>query len=313
MTSNPQAFGAPRTQRSTSQRAPRPRKHMEGMLEPIDPLDTRRYFLAVRKLADTLSHGTDRSRFLGSGIEFVQSRPYIPGDPVRAIDWRVTARTGKVHIKEFEAPKRMPAWILLDTSASMTIQSTRLSKYAMATFVAGGLALACLDRVSPVGLLGTGGRDLRVQPSLSKDQVMQWMIKLRRFRYDEETSLARKVTELNSSLKSRALVIVLSDMHEQAAVSALKLMGQVHDVVAIQLQDPAEIAMPGAGYLRAQEAESGEAFTTHGRRRWTDPLRVQADLRRAGVDHLLLRTDQPIAQKVRHFFASRGLLGMKSK
>lgn len=291
-------------------RAPRPKlSPQEGMLEPVEPLDTRRYFLAVRKLADTLNHGTDRSRFLGSGIEFVQSRPYIPGDPVRAIDWRVTARTGKVHIKEFEAPKSMPAWILLDTSASMTIQSTRLSKYALATFVAGGLAFACLDRVSPVGLLGTGGRDLRIQPSLSKDQIMQWLIKLRRFRYDEGTSLARKVTELNSSLKSRALVLVLSDMHDWEAVAALKLMGQVHDVVVIQTQDPAEVSMPGTGFLRAQEAESGVDFTTHGRRQWNDPVRVQRDLRRAGVDHLLLRTDQPVARKVRHFFASRGLLG----
>ena len=47
----------------------------EGLLQPVDPLDTRRYFIAVRRLADTLSHGTDRSRFLGSGLEYVQSRP----------------------------------------------------------------------------------------------------------------------------------------------------------------------------------------------------------------------------------------------
>ncbi len=295
-------------------RAPSPKKDpMAGLLEPVEPLNTRRYLLAVRKLADSLSHGTDRSRFLGSGIEYVQSRPYIAGDPVRAIDWRVTARTGKVHIKEFEAPKRMPAWILLDTSASMTIQSTRLSKYAMSTFVAGGLALACLDRVSPVGLLGTGGRDIRVKPSLSKDEVMQWMIKLRNYRYDEGTSLARKVTELNTSLRSRALIIVLSDLHEWSAVNALKLMGQVHDVVAIQMQDPAEIGLPGSGFLRAQEAESGADFTTHGRRQWTDPLKAQRALRRAGVDHLLLRTDQPVAQKIRHFFASRGLIPMGNK
>ncbi|MCB9907270.1 MAG: DUF58 domain-containing protein [Planctomycetes bacterium] len=281
---------------------------MVGMLEPVEPLNTRRYLLAIRKLADTLSYGTDRSRFLGSGVEYVQSRPYAPGDPVRSIDWRVTARTGTVHIKEFEAPKCMPAWILLDTSASMMIHSTALSKYALATFVAGGLALACLDRVSPVGLLGTGERELRVQPSLSKDQVLQWMIKLRQFRYDEGTSLARKVTELHTSLKSRALVIVLSDLHESAAISALKLLGQTHEVVAIQVQDPAELGFPGSGFLRAQEAETGETFTTHGRRTWTDPLKAQQALRRAGVDHLLLRTDQPVAQKVRHFFASRGLL-----
>ena len=81
---------------------------MEGHLEAIDPLDGRQYLVAVRRLADTLSYGTDHSPFLGSGIEFVQSRAYVPGDPIKAIDWKVTARTGRVHVKEFEAPKRMP-------------------------------------------------------------------------------------------------------------------------------------------------------------------------------------------------------------
>ncbi|MEZ5973766.1 MAG: DUF58 domain-containing protein [Planctomycetota bacterium] len=289
--------------------APAPRRSQaEGWLESIEPLDTRRYVLAVRKLADSLSHGTDRSRFLGSGVEYVQSRPYVSGDPVRAIDWRVTARTGQVHIKEFEAPKRLPAWILLDTSASMTVSSTPRSKYELATFVAGGLALACLDRVSPVGLLGTGDRDIRIRPSLAKNQVMQWMIRLRRYRFDEGTTLARKVTELHSSLHSRALVIVLSDLHDRDGVAALKLMGQVHDVVAIQLQDPAEAGLPGAGFLRAQEAEGGADFVTSGRREWIDPLAVQGAMRRAGIDHLLLRTDRPVAQQVRHFFAGRGLV-----
>jgi len=280
---------------------------MDGMLEEVDPLDARRFVIAVRRLADTLSHGTDHSRFLGSGIEYVQSRLYLPGDPVRAIDWRVTARTARVHVKEFEAPKRMPAWMLLDTSASMAVSSMRRSKYSLAVHIAGGLAMACLDRVSPVGVLGTGQRDLRIEPSLSKDRVMQWVLELRRFRYDEHTSLARKVTELNASLKNRALVIVLSDLHEPAALDALKLMGQVHDVVAIQLLDPAELSLRGAGFVRAREAETGQQFVTHGRKTLVDPAVVQRGLRRGGIDHLLLRTDQPVIQQLRHFFEARGL------
>ena len=288
---------------------PRPgRDPMEGYLENFDTLDTRRFLIAVRRLADTLGHGTDHSRYLGSGIEYVQSRRYMPGDPVRAVDWRVTARTGRVHVKEFEAPKRMPAWLLLDTSASMTVSSTLRSKYSLALHLAGGLALACLERVSPVGLLGAGEQDIRIEPSLSKHQVMQWLVKLRKFRYDEATSLGRSVTQLQASLKHRTLVIVLSDLHDTTAVDALKLMGQVHDVVVIQLQDPAEVTLRGAGFLRAQEAETGRTFVTHGRRAHLDPALVRRGLRRGGIDHLLLRTDRSFALPVRHFFEARGLV-----
>jgi len=121
---------------------------VEGSLEYHDLLDSRHFRIAVKRLADSLAYGTDRSPFFGSGIEYVQSRPYLPGDLIRSVDCRVTAWTGKLYVKEFEAPKRMAGYLLVDTSASMTVSSGRLSKYAIALQLAGGLAFACLDRAS---------------------------------------------------------------------------------------------------------------------------------------------------------------------
>lgn len=273
---------------------------MEGFLDTCDTLNSRQFFIAVKRLADTLNYGTDHSPFLGSGIEFVQSRPYQWGDPIRSIDWRVTARTRRVHVKEYEAPKRLPCHLLLDTSASMAVSSQPRSKYAVALHVAGGLAFACLDRVSPVGIVGVGSRELRVEPSLSKEQIMQWLHRFRRFRYDEPTALARRIAELAPTWTSRVLVVVLSDLHEPEALAALKLLGQKHDCVALQFLDPAERGLRGGGFLRAREAETGRPFVAPARRQWIEPEKAARELRRAGIDHLVIETDKPFAARLRH-------------
>src|SRR4051812_10972131 len=282
---------------------------LEGRIESHDFLDSRQFFLAVKKLADSLSYGMDSSPFLGAGVEYVQSRPYQYGDPIKLIDWKVTARTRKVHVKEYEAPKRMPVYLLIDTSASMTISSHARSKYETAVFLAGGLALACLERISPVGLLGIGGQNLHVRPSLSKDMVMQWLHRLRTYRYDEPTSLGARLAELIPSLGHRVLVIVLSDLHDPRAIPSLRRLAQQHDAVVLQLRDPAEDRLRGVGFVRAREAETGSAFVVRGRARWLDQERVTAELKKEGIDHLVIPTDQPFVSRVRQFFKLRSLLG----
>lgn len=277
-------------------------------LEYTDPLDSRQFVIAIKRLADSLSYGTDRSPFLGSGLEYAQSRPYVPGDPVKTIDWRVTARTGVPHVKLYETPKQLPVWFILDTSASMTLSSTKLSKYQLAVQIAGGLALACLDRVSPVGLLAAGSRDLKVKPSLSRETLLLWLHQLRNFEFSEQTHLSEKLLALNPSLRERALVFVISDLHDLGAIPALKLLNAQHDLVVLLMRDPAEEGLGKAGYLRARDAESRRVVTAPSEHQFTSTRDKVSELQGASIDHFLVETHRPFLANLRLFLQSRNLL-----
>ncbi len=270
-----------------------------------EPPDSRQFEIAVRRLANALSYGQESSPFLGAGIEYVQSRPYQSGDPVKFIDWRVTARTGRFHVKEYEAPKQMPVYLLVDTSASMCISSQPLSKYGWAVQIAGGLALAAVDHMNPVGLMSVGDRDLHHTPTLSRSTVMQWMHQLRRYRLVEGTTLGQRVRELLPRVEQRCLFVVLSDLHDPDGIPAIKLMAQNHDCAVLHFEDPAERGRTGGGIYRAIEAETGREFVAHGRSRWFGEEETH-QLARAGVDYLRLRTDQAVLSKLQYFFKHRG-------
>ncbi len=274
-----------------------------------DPVDARQFEVTVKHLANSLNFGQDESVFHGGGLEYAQSRLYVAGDPVKFIDWKVSARVGKLFIKEFQEPKQIPLYLLLDTSASMCISSQVLSKYAWAVRIATGIALAAQTGMTPVGLLGCGARELHVRPTLSRNLVMEWSHRLRQHDFLEETSLAKRAREVAPSLRSRTMVIVLSDLHDPDAFAALQVLGQEHDCIVLHLQDPAELNVKGTGLFRGNEAESGRAFVGHGRRAFVDASEWKSELTRFGIDYLHLPIDQPILGRLRHFLNRRGMGG----
>jgi len=262
--------------------------------------------IAVRRLADDLRFGQDASPYVGSGIDYVQSRPYVHGDPVRDLDWRIAARTRRLYVKQYEALKSMPLYLLVDTSASMACSSLPQSKRLWATLLAGALGLAGLRRLSPVGLLTCGGRRIHFRPSLSRARVFQWLHELAECRFDEPTNLAVRLDELGALMHSRSLAILLSDLHDPEAIPAVKRLAQRHDCIVLHLQDPAERGRLRGGLFRGVEAETSRRFVAHGWSRWfRRDVTPEKELKSAGIDCLLLRTDQPVVTRLRRFLADR--------
>jgi uncharacterized protein (DUF58 family) len=262
--------------------------------------------LVVRRLAEELAFGSDNSMFIGGGLEYSGSRPYEPGDSVRSLNWRLTARTGKPFVKLYEALKRVCIYVVVDTSGSMSTTSAEHSKHDLAVWIAGAIGMIGQRRLSPVAIVGAGGRETRIEPSLARNDLWQAIEPLRLGKAGEPTRLGEQVRALVARVERASVIVVVSDMHDPAALPALRRAAQAHDCIAIHLQDPSEHGKLGAGFVRAREAETGASFLAHSRTRWADADTLKSELIRCGVDYLRLRTDLPFVPPLRHFLSSRG-------
>ena len=282
---------------------------MTTILRPPDELARGDFEMVVRRLADDLAFGMDLSRFIGSGLEYAQSRPYSPGDPIKMMDWKITARLGKPFVKEYDTPKRTNVFIIVDTSASMGISSAMITKHDLAVWIASAIGLIAQRRMSPVGVIGGGERETRLNPSLNRGDLWQSLDPLRASNLSEGTRLSDRLADLDLRAKRSSVFIVISDLHDPDAIPAIRHASQKHDCVAIHLMDPAERGRLRAGFFRGQEAESGRSFVAHSNSAWGREGEVAADFARCGTSYLRLQTDQPFIAPLRHFLSFRPMMG----
>ncbi len=275
-------------------------------LPPPEQLARGDFDFVVRRLADDLAFGSDNSRLLGSGLEYASSRPYQPGDSIRLLNWRLTARTGRAFVREYEALKRTSVYLIVDTSASMSVQSTSRSKHDLAIWIASALGLVAQRRMSPVAIIGAGERAVPALPSLRQSDLWQSIEPLRTRIYDEGTNLGARLTHLTMRATRSSVFVVLSDLHDPAALPAIRLAAQKHECLVIRTVDPAETEPLRAGFMRGREPETGRPFLATSRSAWADHEHTRGELLRAGADSLHLRTDSSFLSPLRTGLSSRG-------
>ena len=283
--------------------------HSHEALPSPDILSRANFELVVRRIADDLAFGTDDSLFVGSGLEYAQSRPYEPGDPVRQIAWKLSARMPVAYVKQHETLKRVAMYLVVDTSASMSVSSTVLSKHDLAVWAAAAIGLVGVRRLSPVSVMSAGTRHADAgpnrTPSLSPDDLWRDIEPLRAHTNNENTELGERLNNLSAQLKRRSLLFVLSDLHDPEALNVLRTLGHQHDVVVLHLQDPAETGDLNAGFFRGSEAESGRSFLASGKARWQETCTIARDLAGADVSYLKLMTDGSLLAPLRQFLLTR--------
>ena len=268
------------------------------------------------RAVDEIVCGAYRSVFKGRGIEFEEVREYVPGDDVRTIDWNVTARTGTAFVKKFVEERELVVLLVVDVSASGSFGSGEKSKRAAAAELAALLAFSAGRSGDKVGLLMFSDRtELYVPPRSGRRHALRLVREVLAFRPSSRgTDIGGALREAAQLLKKRGVVFLLSDlMDERDFESSLKMLNRRHDVVALELFDPAEREWPSRVAADLEDSESGECadFSGSGAAAALNGRLVELaerrreSCRRARVDLVEIGDGENVLRPLIDFFARR--------
>jgi len=203
--------------------------------------------LRARYVVEGFLTGLNRSPFRGFSVEFAEYRHYFPGDPLRMIDWKLYGRTDRFYVKQFEEETNLQCHLLLDLSGSMNYRSRSqfMTKVDYARTMAAALAWFLHHQWDAVGvtLFTPDGIDY-LASRVSKSHLRQVMNKLEGATAAGEIDLAGEMQNFANLLHRRSLIILISDFYEtpEALAEALKrLRYGHHEIIALQIHDPAEL------------------------------------------------------------------------
>lgn len=261
--------------------------------------------------------GQYESVFKGRGMQFEEVREYTPGDDVRTIDWNVTARAGKPYIKRFVEEREMTLMLLADMSASGAFGTREKLKNELAAEFCAVLAFAAIRNNDKVGLmLFTDQVELYIPPKKGTSHVLRLIRELLCFKIaDKKTNIPLALDYLAKVIRKRATVFLVSDFIADNFSRPLSLVNKRHDVIAVRIQDPAELKMPRVGLVEFKDAETGQtqlidSSSTAFRRIYErENLRRQEELaqlfRSIDVDSVAIETNRPYIHDLVKFFHMR--------
>ncbi|UCG86333.1 MAG: DUF58 domain-containing protein [Gemmatimonadota bacterium] len=225
------------------------------VLARIDSLD-----LLARTVVDGFINGLHHSPYFGLSVDFAEHRPYMPGDDIRRVDWRVFGRTDRFYVKEYEADTNANFLVLLDISRSMDYSSNGLSKLDYGRYLAACLSYFSRQQRDRVGIVIFDQDIVDYVPASAKhlDIVLHKIDTLDSRRSGKFEEPLLKVAEI---LRRRSILVLISDLYEDPArvVKALsRLRHRGNDIIVFHVLDPAEIEFPFAEAAHFEDLESGE-------------------------------------------------------
>ena len=275
-----------------------------GFLDPVVLARIDNLELLARTVVDGFINGLHRSPYLGLSIDFAEHRPYMPGDDIRRIDWRVFGRTDRFYVKEFEADTNANFLVVLDISRSMDYASDTISKLDYGRYLAACLSYFSRQQRDRVGLVTIDSDVVEMVPPSAKhlDIVLHT---IDRIKPGGQGGFEKPFLKIAEAIKRRSIVAVISDLYQEPrevlrAMSLLKNKG--NDVLAFQVLDRAEIEFPFEGPVHFEDLESGERIPVvpeRQRESYLELMRTHLDdlsrlLLENRIDYFLFDTSQPL-------------------
>ena len=214
--------------------------------------------IKTRHIVNNLFGGEYHSAFKGMGMEFAEVREYTPGDDIRAIDWNVTARTGKPFIKKYDEERELTVMLILDVSASGFFGTGVSLKSDIMIELASILSFSAIKNNDKVGLLLFSDRiEEFIPPNKGKSHVLRVIREMIYHKAkDRKTDISVALEHIQKVLKRKSIIFLLSDFWDDSYQKSMKLINRKHDLINIQILDKAEITIPKLGLVKLHDVET---------------------------------------------------------
>lgn len=287
------------------------------MLSPELVKKIRQIQIYTLRMVSASFAGQYESVFKGRGMMFDEVREYTPGDDIRDIDWNVTARTGKAHIKRFVEEREMTVMFAVDLSASGDFGTVERVKNELAAEFCAVLAFTAIKNNDKVGLvIFTDRIELFIPPRKGIAHVLRLIRELLYFEMPRrKTDITMAIDYLQKVIRKCATVFIVSDFIDEDFEKPMGLLNKRHDVIATVVNDPAERALTPVGLVEFEDAETGATmlidtsskrfrrkYQTAGTRRLEE---LKKRFRANNIDCINISTDKPYIQDLVRFFHMR--------
>jgi len=275
--------------------------------------------IRTKNIVNDFFGGDYHSNFKGRGMTFSEVREYIPGDDVRSIDWNVTAKTGKPHIKVFEEERELSVLLLIDVSSSGVFGSKNELKIDVAVEIAAMLSFSAIKNNDKVGLaLFSDKIEKYIPPKKGKKHVLRLITDIVNHDFgsnQKRTSIKNAIDFANKISKRKSVIFLISDFIDDNFWNELKFLNFKHDLVGLQIYDSYEKDFPNIGLINIYDSETGkknwiDTSSRKNRKKFSENSNKKLNsfskkCKKIGFDLLQISTDDDYVKFLMQFFRKR--------